>query len=152
MCEYFPCHLIFSCRKACRNHASGRDMQGLSRGVRRAWRVRMRARAKALLRHLRGSAAPSASPGTGVLLLGRAGASGRLIYSDLPPPLQLLHGREALLPPKAILYLAVETAPREGFHVSAPPHLSSQARSCAPAEKLSHASPGASASCHGDSL
>ena len=61
MYEYFPCHLIFSCRKACRNHASGRDMQGLSRGVRRAWRVRMRARAKALLR---GSAAPSASPGS----------------------------------------------------------------------------------------
>ena len=49
----------------------------------------------------------------------------RSAFSDLPPPLQLLHGREALLPPKAILYLAVETAPREGIHdhVSAPPHL-----------------------------
>ena len=51
------------------------------------------------------------------------------MLSIRPPPLQLLHLLEALLPPAVVVHLALETAYSSGLTLSALPHLCSAAES-----------------------
>ena len=51
------------------------------------------------------------------------------MLSIRPPPLQLLHLLEALLPPAVVVHLALETAYSSGLTLSALPHLCSAAQS-----------------------
>ena len=59
----------------------------------------------------------------------RGVASARCSLSFRPPPLQLLHLLEALLPPAVVVHLLLETASSSGLTLSALPHLCSAAES-----------------------